>query len=479
MRKQSTLIFSFGLLIGDFLAVLAAFVIAYLLRVRFDPRPLITAIPGETYLMLFAALIPFWLAIFFSLGLYRKDVWSNFWREAWLLLVGSFAGILFIIGYDFVTDEPVFPARLVAVYALVLGFTLLLIERGVLRILRKLALRFGIGTVRIMLIGDTPLSRELAEELLANPQRGYHLSAMVSSAANVPKGFSGKVFRSLNQALSSLDTLDIESIIQTQLSPNGKDNERIVSATAQRHLEYRFIPQQSSALTAHSELELFSGLPMLTLHPTRLIGWGRIVKRGFDTILGLIALILFSPLMLLIALMVKLSDFGPVFYRDKRLTRYGKEIRVFKFRSLKKKYNGKDAVKVFESMGRPELAREYVENRSKVVGDPRISRVGRTLRRLSLDELPQLFNVLAGSISLVGPRAIPKNELAYFKDKGPLVLNVKTGITGLAQVSGRSDISLDERLRLDLYYVQNWSLWLDIKILFKTIGVVLRRSGAK
>jgi exopolysaccharide biosynthesis polyprenyl glycosylphosphotransferase len=478
MRKQSHLIFGVALLVGDFLAVLSAFVIAYILRVKVDPRPLVHAIPARTYLLLFLSLIPFWLVIFSSLGLYRKEMWSHWLKEAWLLLVGSFAGTLFIIGYDFVSDQPVFPARLVAAYALLLGFGLLLAERWLMRLLRRLALYFGIGTVRVMLIGDSMTTRELAEQLLAKPHSGYHISAIVASRRHVPQEYEGRVYGSFDQALRALDRLDIESVIQTQLSPNPEDNQRLVAATAQRHLEYRLVPEQSSVLTAHSELELFAGFPMLTLHQTRLVGWGQVVKRFFDLGASLLLLVLLLPFLLIIAAAIKIMDPGPVFFRQKRLTRYGRQTSVYKFRSMKREYSGRDPAKVFEEMGRPELAREYAQNRAKVSDDPRISRIGRFLRNYSLDELPQLFNVIGGSLSLVGPRAIPKEELEYFKDHGPLVLKVKTGITGLAQVTGRSDITLDERLQLDLYYVQNWSLWLDLKILFRTVLVVLSRSGA-
>src|SRR5690606_31403222 len=130
-------------------------------------------------------------------------------------------------------------------------------------------------------------------------------------------------------------------------------------------------------------------------------------------------------------------------------------------------------------MGRLDLLEEFQNNRSKVTDDPRISTVGKFIRRTSLDELPQLFNIFVGDISLVGPRAIPKNELAGYEDIAPTVLSVKSGLTGLAQISGRSDISMQERLDLDAYYVQNWSILMDLQIILRTIYMVIAGRGAK
>jgi lipopolysaccharide/colanic/teichoic acid biosynthesis glycosyltransferase len=167
-----------------------------------------------------------------------------------------------------------------------------------------------------------------------------------------------------------------------------------------------------------------------------------------------------------------------VFFRQVRLTRFDHQFKVYKFRSQYKKYDGTTPEEAFAMLGRPELAKTYRENGDFLEDDPRVTSFGRFLRRTSLDELPQLINVLKGDLSLVGPRALIPQELNLFKKKSA-ILAVKSGLTGLAQISGRRDISVAERRKLDLYYVQNWSLWLDITILIKTIRVVLQRSGAK
>jgi lipopolysaccharide/colanic/teichoic acid biosynthesis glycosyltransferase len=227
-------------------------------------------------------------------------------------------------------------------------------------------------------------------------------------------------------------------------------------------------------------VELFrSSVPVIAVHQTPLIGWGRIVKRICDLILSGILLIPGLMLMFIIALLVKLFDpRGPVLFRDRRLTRFGEMVNILKFRTMKNRYNGLTPEEAFAAMGRPELAKKYRDNGDYLDRDPRISRLGRFLRTTSLDELPQLINIFKGDISFVGPRALSSAELNQFHKKD-LILAVKSGLTGLAQVSGRREISFEERRKLDLYYVQNWSLWLDLVIIIKTIRVVFSRTGAR
>jgi lipopolysaccharide/colanic/teichoic acid biosynthesis glycosyltransferase len=216
---------------------------------------------------------------------------------------------------------------------------------------------------------------------------------------------------------------------------------------------------------------------MISVHQTALIGWGRIIKRLFDLVLSTILILLTSPIMVLIALVVKVSDpKGPVFMRgkaQKRLTRHNIVFNVYKFRSHYAKYDGKTDSEVFAMIGKPDLLKEYRENGDQMTNDFRVTPVGKFLRRSSLDELPQLFNVFRGDISLVGPRALIPEELHAYEKKHT-ILSVKSGLTGLAQISGRRTISFEERRQLDTYYVQNWSFWMDIVIMIKTVRTVIQ-----
>ena len=202
------------------------------------------------------------------------------------------------------------------------------------------------------------------------------------------------------------------------------------------------------------------------------------MKRLTDLVLSTIGIIIASPIMLAMAIAIKLYDGGPVFFRHPRLTRGNRVFKAYKFRSHDLRYSGLEPEEAFAKLGKPELAIEYRKNGDMLPDDPRVTPVGRFIRRTSLDELGQLFNVFTGDISLVGPRALVPGELAAYT-KRHAILSVKSGITGLAQVSGRSSISFDERRQLDLYYVQNWSLWSDLIIIIKTLWVVVTRRGVR
>ncbi len=475
MKSNSSLIYSLALAIGDFLALVAAFVGAYILRVSLDHSPLATQIHSKTYLGIFLSLLPFWLLIFALLGLYNSSIYEKRFSEAGRLLVGSFIGLLFVIGYAYFDNRSIFPARLVPVYGFVLAFSFLVIFRNLLRWLRGLLFRYNIGITNLLLIGNTEISQELRESL-DNISTGYRIVGVVNGKthnARVP------YYSSFAVAVSKLKSADIHGIVQTELFADTAKNNEILEFAQANHISYRFIPGNVDLFVGKIDVELFRAvMPVIAVHQTPLIGWGRIVKRITDVVLGSLALVIASPLMLLIAIAIKLSDIrAPILFRDRRLTRFGGTTVVFKFRSHKRQVTDMTPEEAFIKIGRPELIRKYREGGDQLANDPRITKVGAFLRRTSLDELPQLINVVKGNISLVGPRALQGHELEKY-DKKDLLLSVKSGLTGLAVVSGRRNISFEERRKLDLYYVQNWSLWLDLTILAKTIRAVFSRSGA-
>ncbi len=209
-------------------------------------------------------------------------------------------------------------------------------------------------------------------------------------------------------------------------------------------------------------------LSMLYIDEPQLRGAARLIKGTFDKLVAALLLLAVSPLLLVIAVGIKTTSRGPVMFRQRRAGMNGNYFRIWKFRTM---HDGADRLTGYD------LAAELNGGRGKVPGDPRITRFGRLLRQTSLDELPQLINVLCGQMSLVGPRPVPA-DVESFADHELRRLMVKPGMTGLWQVSGRSDLAWQERVRLDLFYVENWSPVLDIVILFRTISVVLRGSGA-
>jgi lipopolysaccharide/colanic/teichoic acid biosynthesis glycosyltransferase len=294
----------------------------------------------------------------------------------------------------------------------------------------------------------------------------------------VPAGLDVQHFTSIDAALKQVKDMRISTIIQTDLYDSSDRNQRILGAAQVNHISYNFIPGEAEFYAGKNTVDVFLGYPMISVSQTPLIGWGSIAKHIFDAILSVILIVILSPLFLLIIIMQKIFNPGPIFYLSKRLSRFSEPIDLIKFRSMSSKYGKRDAAIEFREMGREDLAEEYEINR-KVENDPRITKFGKFLRITSLDELPQIFNVIRGDLSLVGPRPILPQEVKFSKGSTALLHSVKSGVTGLWQVSGRSNLSFDERVELELFYAQNWSFWLDIKILFKTIGVVFGKRGAK
>jgi exopolysaccharide biosynthesis polyprenyl glycosylphosphotransferase len=474
MRNNSSLVYSFSLVVGDFLALVAAFVGAYILRVSISHKPISENVPAVTYLEVFLLVLPFWILIFALMGLYNSNIYEKRFVEAGKLVVGSFLGLLLVTGLAYFSNKPLFPAKLVPVYGFVFAFLFLVILRNLARAIRSLMFSYDIGITNVLLVGDTHMSYELLNILQDRRKSGYKVLGVVTDKEHAPQHYPHlRIFKSMDEALAHFKTRNIHSIVQTELYADPNLNNDLIDFAQQHHIAFRFIPGNSEMFVGNLEVELFKqSLPVVTVHQTALIGWGRIVKRVFDLIVGTLLLIITSPLLLLIATLQLFSG-GHVFFRQTRLTRFDQKFRVYKFRTVRPVYNGLSPEQAFEKMGKPQLIEKYRNNGDQISNDPRYGKLGNFLRKTSLDELPQLFNVLKGDLSLVGPRALVPEELSLF-EKRHAILSVKSGLTGLAQVSGRRNIGFNERRKLDMFYVQNWSFWLDIVILFKTIRVVLR-----
>ena len=421
--------------------------------------------------------MPFWILIFALFGLYNANIYERRFAEAGRLLIGSFIGLLFMVFWDYMSLNPIFPAKLVPVYGFALSFFLLLFSRNLARFVRTLMFNYGAGLSNIAIIGNTPMTLELVESLANTKQTGYHVAAVIGYRKKLPNAV--QTYVNFEQFLESAPE-DLHGIIQTELYPNETRNADILTYAQEHHVGYRFVPGNSELFVGNIDVDLFrNAIPVIHVHHTALFGWGRVLKRLSDILFGLLLLLISLPFWIISALAIKLSDpKGPVFYKAKRVSRFGNQVRVYKFRTMKQAYNNMTPKEGFDKMGKPELFEQYRRSGDQLPNDPRISRVGKFLRATSIDELPQLWNVVRGDISLVGPRALDIYDIER-TDKKNLILSVKSGLTGLAAVSGRRDIPFEERRKLDLYYVQNWSFWLDLVILAKTVRVVLSRIGAK
>ncbi len=483
MRKRSELLFSLILVPLDFVALVAAFVAAYIIRVKIEAKPVAHPIAALHFLQILLVLLPVWILIFALAGLYNQSSLRGRLSELGKVFVAVSGGVMFMILLDFFEQQSLFPSRAVPIYAYGLGLLFVWTARTAVRALQRRLFNYGIGVHQAIIVGSGEIAQRIAQDL-GQTRSGYRLLGCVDTARGATKRMSGlTVYRTFHDALEALSHDHIDEIIQADSSLSSEETLDLVNYATNHYVVYRFIPNQFGLYATNSEIGSLAGVPMIEIKLTPLDGWGRIVKRAFDFMGAAIGLVLLSPVFIAVALLIKLKDPGPVFFRHRRLSRTGQELYMYKFRSMRWKFNndpkyrGKTPEEVFELIDRPDLAAEF-KREQKVHDDPRVSRIGWFLRKSSLDELPQLVNVLKGEMSLVGPRPIVPAELERYGDQGASFLALKPGITGLWQISGRSDLSYEDRVKLDIYYVENWSLWLDIKILLKTVVSILQRKGA-
>lgn len=474
MKKDFGLIFRICLILGDAFAISLSFLLAYFMRTHLDQRPFYFESEPWKFVASLLLLLPIYVIILAAFGLYRKSIFlsRNRWSEIGRLFLASVVGVMAIISYDFFMLVDLFPVRILALYTVISCFLLLCTFRGLVRMIRKLILKSKRAILRAVIVGSTKNTEYLADYIAAFPESGFTLAGVVSAAKYIPKDLRRKQYSSLKEALRKAKP---DVIFQT----DDRHTDYVYRQAIERHLLYYFVPSNSMLTSQMGELELIGDTPAILVNITPLAGGAKVVKRLCDVIFSIVALIIAAIPMGIIWVMQKIADpKAPAIYAETRLSRYNRRFKIYKFRSMKPEYCGLSPEEAFTKMGKPQLIKKYRQNGDKIPNDPRITKLGKFLRASSLDELPQLFNVLRGDISLVGPRALVPGELHHYGDRS-LLLSVKSGLTGLAQVSGRRDISFDERRALDLYYIQNWSLSMDFRIMFRTIGAVLFRRGAK
>jgi exopolysaccharide biosynthesis polyprenyl glycosylphosphotransferase len=484
MRKRSELFFSVILVPLDFLALLGAFVLAFIIRVKLEGKPVAHPVPAVEFLQLILILLPVWILIFAVSGLYSQSNLRGRLDEIGKVFVAVSGGVMFSILLDFLQPVSLFPSKAVPIYAYGLGLLFVLLSRTMVRTVQRWLFNFGIGVHNTLVIGSGEIAQRLAHDLSLT-RSGYRLLGSIDSARGAAKRMAGlATYRSFAEAREMLGRAALDEIIQADSALDQDEVLEMVNYATNHHITYRFVANQFGLYASNSVVGNLGGVPMIEIRLTPLDGWGRVAKRSFDVIGSVIGLILLSPILLIVAILAKINDpAGPIFYGHRRLSRNGKEVFVLKFRTMLWKYcDGphrpfKSAEETFRAMGRPDLIPEF-RKAQKLDNDPRVSKFGQFLRKTSLDELPQLFNVLRGDMSLVGPRPIIPAELEHYGERSASFLALKPGITGLWQISGRSDISYEDRVKLDIYYVENWSLLLDTKILIKTVLTILSGRGA-
>ena len=474
MKKKSDVFLRVSLIVGDAVAIILSFAVAYFIRVHVDPRPYVFEAQLQDFTLTVVFVVPIMLIILAALGLYKKSVFLGVSKlvEWGRLILAAVLSVSALIVYDFFKGESVFPVRVMAITSMLLCFVFLVLERFLVKFIIRRVFRKDYATKRVIIIGNSKNTEYLADYIASNPESGYRLSGIVANRKYIPKDLKTHQYSSLKDALRKARA---DVIFQT----DEKSTEYAYKQAINRHLLYYFVPSETALSSHFGEMELVGNTPAVLVMATPLTGGNAVIKRLFDLVFSIVAIAVAIIPMIIVWVILKLSDIRhSVFYVDERLTQYNRKFRCYKFRTMKPEYSGMTAEEAFKKMGKSELIKKYRRDGDYLKDDPRITKVGKFLRKTSIDELPQLFNILKGDISLIGPRALLPGELREYGDRS-LILSVKSGLTGFAQVSGRRDIPFNERRALDIYYVRNWSLWLDLSIFFKTIAVVLKGEGAK
>ena len=310
----------------------------------------------------------------------------------------------------------------------------------------------------MVLVGNGSASKHLINSF-KKPLSGYVVVARI-------KEYNDSVIGSLKKINKKRG---IDEIIQTNPKLAKKKTLKIKRFADEAKIDFKYVPDFFGTQATNIDVRPLAGFPLVELKRTPLDGWGRILKRSLDIIGSFLSIIIFLPLFSIVAIAIKIDSRGPVFVKLKRVGNKN-QFYMYKFRSM---------VDNAHKMKKKLL--QYSERKGplfKMKDDPRITRVGRFLRKTRIDELPNFFNVLRGEMSLVGPRAHEPEEVAQYEKKHKKVLAIKPGVTGMAQVSGGAELEFDDEVKLDTYYIENWSLKLDLQILFRTIVIVITGQKA-
>lgn len=404
-------------------------------------------------------------------GVYDQPRNKGWLDEAYAILNGTTTGIMVMVFITFFM-RPLYYSRLIYIYAAVLIIVVLSLARLVRSLLLGSLRKKGFGVDRVLIVGAGEIGRTVMASLVAKPQLGYHVVGFVDDnpeKGNVKIGpFKGLGGTDLLPQIITEYTVD-EVIITLPWMYHRKIL-GILTHCEREQVRARIVPDLFQMRLSQVDIEDLEGIPLLGMRDQTISGFSLVLKRTIDIVFSSLGLLILSPLLLVIAVVIKLDSPGPILFRQTRVGKGGREFEMFKFRSM-----------YIDAENRKAELEKYNEAKGplfKIREDPRRTRFGRFLRRTSLDEFPQLYNVLSGDMSLVGPRPPLPHEVSKYQPWHRRRLEVSPGITGLPQVSGRSHLTFDEMAFLDLYYIQNWSPAMDIMILLRTIPQVLFGDGA-
>jgi exopolysaccharide biosynthesis polyprenyl glycosylphosphotransferase len=471
VRRKHWPSFLAALILGDTLMIGLGFSLAYALRFWTGWQIYDAGLerPGF-YVALVAILVPCWVGIFFVYGLYNPQKLFYGPQEYARIFNACLLGTMLVVLLSFIEPDFVIArAWLIISWAciLVLSFAWRFVARRAIYALRKR----GLFIEQVVIVGANAEGRAIAAQLQATPTAGARVVGFVDE--RLPIGDEPlpmlPVLGSSTAFHAIVDQYQIDTVIIADTELVRDRLATIYDAMAAlRRVDVRLAPGLFELLTIGVEVCEQGSIPLLSLNKTRITGLHAYSKAFIDRLGAALGLLILSPLLLIVYLAVRFDSPGPVIYRRRVVGVGHRSFDAYKFRTMH--MNGNKLLS-------PEQKAE-LEQEGKLKDDPRITRVGKFLRRTSIDELPQLFNVLLGDMSLVGPRMLTYEELRHFGRWQHNLLTVRPGLTGLWQISGRSNLGYEERVRLDMHYIRNYSIWLDLSIIFRTVPIVFTGHGA-
>jgi len=410
------------------------------------------------------------ILIFALRGLYNIRLTGTWFRQVWTIVSSATLGMAFLVTYYFIFQPPA-SSRLLVPFVWATAIVVLCTARLIVSSVMGILYRLGLGETRLLVVGSGRLGKMIMQHIVANPNLGYSIVGFLHDMMEPPSDFGRfKMLGTLDDLGMVIRSMQIDEVIIALPSHLHQQSIRSVRLCERLGTSFKLVPDLYELSLSRIDMEAIEGIPLIGIKQVSINSVQRVVTRMVDVIVAFLILIIGFPIWLCIAMAIAISSPGGMLYKQTRIGKNGQPFKVYKFRSM---YKDADA-RLADLMAHNEVQGPLF----KIKDDPRITPVGRFLRNTSFDEIPQLINVIKGEMSLVGPRPALPQEVAQYDELQRGRLAVKPGMTGLWQVRGRSNISFDEGVLMDLYYIENWSLRLYFQTLLRTIPVVIFGRGA-
>ena len=474
--KRAELIFNLVSVPVDALMLLLAGVVSFDLRERFTHfvGPIVYQLNLSQFLLVVEKITPAMLVIFAFLGLYNLRGTRKFLEEFAKIVIGISLGLLLVI-LLFFFNQSIFPSRFIILATAGLGIVFVFLGRTILRYIQQTLFFRNIGLHKLVIVNGNDSNAPIIEQIYKNKRYGYEVTHELR--------YNEGVFGQLEQLY---EQHRIDEILQANPGLSDENNLKLVQFARNKGLSFSFVPNLFEVQRNAVEMYSVRGIPVIGLKNTPLDGWGQVAKRIMDVFAAAVCLIITSPLFLIVAIAIKIDSRGKVIYSALRGGR-GKDFEFYKFRSMYSHlsvgegYGGSEAEKIRQELWKQNDRGGEDGPFLKIKHDPRVTPVGRFLRRTKLDEIPQFWNVLVGDMSMVGPRAHVLDEVGRYRDRYRRMFSIKPGIFGMSQIAQVTwpDLPFEEEIRLNTYYIENWSLWLDVKVLAKSFYLIIFGSQSK